>query len=104
MPSPYSYHFACFECRKSFSYSVLRSDKTSFERKCPDCGQALYPMGRKFKAPKRSDVKQWKKVELIHKAGMRHFPKYLWQAKHQVEAIPPKSEGERLLRRLRPKN
>lgn len=30
-------------------------------------------MGRSFKAPKAGDTEQWKKVELLWKAGFRFF-------------------------------
>jgi hypothetical protein len=104
MGSPSSYHFACFECRKSFSYEVSWKDPKSQQRICPECGRTLSNMGRRFKPPKRSDIKQWQKVELIHRAGRRDFPKYLWQAKNKVQINPNESEGEKLLRKLRPKH
>jgi hypothetical protein len=86
-----------------FSYIVDWDDPKTKSHICPQCGQTLSNMGRKFKPPRQKDVKQWRKVELIHRAGKRNFPKYLWQAKNQLENVTPKSEGERLLRRFTPK-
>jgi len=59
--------YACFECRKSFKYSVLR-DKCPV---CPQCKKQLCEMGRAFRAPKKSEVSQWKKVKILWDAGYR---------------------------------
>ncbi|MBX7539655.1 hypothetical protein [Qipengyuania sphaerica] len=56
---------ACFDCRKSWKLSE------ESEATCPDCGEEAHYMGRSFKAPKKSDVKQWRKVELLWLAGFR---------------------------------
>ena len=40
-------------------------------------------MGRSFKAPKRSDVDQWKKVETLWDAGFR-----FWSYRSYPEAEP----------------
>jgi hypothetical protein len=100
MSTPNSYHFVCFDCRKSFSYEANWKDLTTQAHICPQCGQSLVNMGRKFKPPRQQDVKQWKKIEIIRKAGRHYYPKYLWQAKNQVATTPPKSEGEKLLRKI----
>ena len=112
---PYLQQFACFNCRKVFKYEVqptLRQAKTRQDESmrqvdavvCPDCGQAMWLMGRKFKAPKRNNLKQWQKVEKIRKAGFRRFPKYLWQAdgviEYYNEVFNPPSAGEKLLRKI----
>jgi ribosomal protein L37AE/L43A len=60
---------ACFLCRKSFK--LERSDTRV--RACPDCGGQAYEMGRSFKAPARSDIKQWKKVQVLFAHGFRFF-------------------------------
>ena len=39
---------ACFECRKSFKYPVVRNAPAV----CPQCRQPLSEMGRAFRAPK----------------------------------------------------
>ena len=58
---------ACFECRKSFKYSIYR-DKHPV---CPQCKERLCEMGRAFRAPKKSEVSQWKKVKKLWDAGYR---------------------------------
>lgn len=57
---------ACFECRKSFK--IITCDETP---KCPECSGEIYWMGRSFKAPKKTDIQQWKKVRLLYAHGFR---------------------------------
>jgi hypothetical protein len=58
---------ACFHCRKSWK---VRADAGSV---CPQCASPLHEMGRAFKAPKKSDVEQWRKVEALWLAGFRFW-------------------------------
>ena len=60
----YLWPHACFSCRVSFKLDADRSSK-----KCPNCKGELYNMGRAFKAPKRNNIEQWKKVEKLRLAG-----------------------------------
>lgn len=59
---------ACFECRKSFKRKPRDHDIA-----CPNCGNVLREMGRSFKAPKKTALKQWQKVGMLWNAGFR-FP------------------------------
>ncbi|WP_337658477.1 hypothetical protein [Sphingorhabdus sp. Alg231-15] len=59
---------ACFKCRVSFKVE-LREGMAP----CPNCRAPLASMGRSFKAPKKSNTLQWKKVEKLWLAGIR-FP------------------------------
>lgn len=70
---------ACFDCRKSWKVSQ-ESNAT-----CPQSAGSLHWMGRAFKAPKKSDVEQWKKVELLWRAGFRFMPNTGWR---DVEPYP----------------
>lgn len=75
---PPSYHrgpeyliaHACFPCRKSFK---MLPEESKNNHKCPDCGGPVYEMGRSFKAPKKTDIKQWKKVYGLYIEGFRFF-------------------------------
>ena len=58
---------ACFSCQKSFKLSC---DK---EHICPQCGKTAYLMGRAFKAPKRRDDEQWRKVQKLYALGFRFY-------------------------------
>ena len=67
--APYLVAHACFGCRRSLKVDVGRWPPRA--AKCPECGGKLHWLGRTFRAPKRSDVKQWKKVEALSLAGYR---------------------------------
>ncbi len=67
--APYLVAHACFKCRRS-----VKIDAGFLQHRiahCPECGTTLSWLGRTFRAPKRSDVKQWKKVEALWQAGYR---------------------------------
>ncbi|WP_455272822.1 hypothetical protein [Rhizobium herbae] len=61
----YMHPYACFECRKSFK----RLGVTEPVLPCPHCGGPSVGLTRKFKPPKQSDVKQWRKVEALVRHG-----------------------------------
>lgn len=107
----YAMSFVCFACRKSFKrhFDVDPSQYPS-EIECSECGDTSYNLGRNFKAPKRSDDSQWKKVEFLVEHGFRFqkirigpnhydtvaYPKTLEEAKEFVRnykqyAIKPRS-------------
>ena len=62
---------ACFGCRKSFKLATDPSISPPETRHCPGCGEPLRWMGRSFTAPKRADVDQWTKIEILWNAGFR---------------------------------
>ncbi len=66
---PYLGAHACFSCQKSFKL-IYEKDHI-----CPECGRTIYLMGRAFKAPKRRDDEQWKKVQTLYALGFR-FHRY----------------------------
>lgn len=74
---------ACFVCRRSFKLAV--ADDEQSERRCPGCGGLLHWMGRSFRAPKRTDLDQWKKVERLWHAGFR-FQSY--RSASDAEPLP----------------
>ena len=67
---------ACFRCRKS--WKIERREGP--EPVCPQCANPLHEMGRAFKAPKKSDMEQWQKVEALWQAGFRFWPSWLTHA------------------------
>jgi hypothetical protein len=69
---------ACFDCRKSWK---VRADTGAV---CPQCAATLHEMGRAFKAPKKSDLEQWQKVEALWRAGFRFWS--VWSK--EVEPLP----------------
>jgi hypothetical protein len=53
-------------------------------------------MGRAFKAPKKADIEQWKKVEALWRAGFRFWS--VWST--EVEPLPERlREVEDFVRR-----
>lgn len=68
--APYSVAHACFTCRRSFKRPPELDDTL---RVCPGCEGPLYEMGRSFKAPRRTDIRQWKKVQMLFAHGFRFF-------------------------------
>ncbi len=74
---------ACFTCRKVFKktvpgksrelhrdcYVLGMTETVSF--RCPECGGSLHAMGKTFRAPRSSQLEQWKVVEALFQAGFR---------------------------------
>jgi len=114
MYGPYKEKWACFECRKSFK-QTSRSEVThhmpvapdgSRFVPCPQCKRPMHNMGLDFKAPKQTDIEQWKKVVVLFKHGfayhscgccgpgrrparLKNVPAFLQESKHMV------TEGQR---------
>jgi hypothetical protein len=78
MQHSYKQHYACFACRKVFRIPgsdtpfnvAVYSDPFTRKVKCPDCSRPMFSMGRDFKAPRRSAMKQWEKVRQLRVAGI----------------------------------
>jgi hypothetical protein len=63
-------HWACFDCRKSFS-----KDESSTPRKCPECTRPMTDMGAYFEPPRKAAVKLWQVMKLIADKGLRFSTK-----------------------------
>jgi hypothetical protein len=71
---------ACFDCRKSWKVLPDRAPV------CPQCALPLREMGRAFRAPAKTNIKQWKKVEALWNQGFR-----FWSVgSTEVEPLPEK--------------
>jgi len=77
----YARHLACFTCRKMFNHKAASFRDWSRKVDCPQCGTVLNDMGHDFKAPRKNDIKQWRKVELLFRRG------YRWQQNHVSELV-----------------
>jgi len=86
---------ACFGCRKSWKLSDQAAAK------CPQCGNPLHWMGRGFKAPKKSDLEQWKKVEALWREGFRFLSHERWR---EVEPYPERCRDVETFVRQNPKH
>jgi len=82
----------CFTCRTSSSSSFSgwhyskATDLYYQPKTCTICGSVVVQMGVDFKAPKKNNIKQWRKVWLLHQRGYSFYrgskiPKSLGQVK-----------------------
>ena len=92
---PALYQYACFSCRKVFKKS---SGNESDRSLCPECSQPMAFMGTAFRAPKQSNLDQWKKAELLIAAGFR-FNKDGGPKPRTLKDVPAFLEAHRLARR-----
>jgi hypothetical protein len=73
---------------------------------CPQCAGFLTKLGTTFRAPKQRDIDGWQAVELLHEAGFRFnpgtgpLPTTAKEAREFIEINRPRSEGEKLARRI----
>jgi hypothetical protein len=59
-------HWACFDCRKSFS-----KEASEAPRKCPDCAKPMIDMGPFFEPPRKAAVRRWQVMKAIADSGLR---------------------------------
>lgn len=78
--TPYNMAFACLDCCKSFKREFVLTDGVPTKLKCPNCGGLSHNFGRHFKAPKKTDKKQWAKIKFLFEHGF-HFQKIYDQDK-----------------------
>jgi len=119
----YAFHtykepFACFKCRKSFKQisrwelpeHMRPAEGTARVVPCPDCGEPMADMGHDFKAPKKKDIAQWKKVERLYEAGFTfhscgccgpgYRPAELREVESFIQSRQKLSEAEMLQKRF----
>lgn len=99
----YLFPTVCFDCRRSFK----RPRATVWNPvppKCPLCGGPAVTLGRKFKAPAATDVKQWEKVRRLVDAGFRFQTLWVWDAVKEMKVparYPEKlNEADAFIRRF----
>jgi hypothetical protein len=116
---PYKDRYACFACRKAFKRrkadelpARMRPTDDVGEPvavRCPDCGGPMHDMGMDFEAPRRADVRQWRKVEVLFAHGVTFHscgcgpglrPVALREVGPFLADRRARSEGERLLERF----
>lgn len=90
--TPYNMSFACFDCCKSFKREFLLNEDMSMELKCPNCGGVSHNLGRHFKAPKKTDKSQWKKVRFLFDHGFRFQKIRIGSGHHDVVLYPDNLE------------
>jgi hypothetical protein len=80
--SPYTFHFACFWCRRSFKREGARDQV----KLCPNCGKSAINLGRHFNPPKRSDTSQWAKAEFLVRSGFLF--QHVYNGNHELVPYP----------------
>ena len=63
----YLFPYVCFSCHKSF-----KKPQSEDSRKCPDCGEEMVRLSRKFKPPKKDDSEAWRVIEYVVNAGFQY--------------------------------
>ena len=58
--------YTCFECRCTYKRPF---EQEVFFRKCPTCGGKALLMDIRFRPPRKTDDRQWKKVEFLVEHG-----------------------------------
>jgi DNA-directed RNA polymerase subunit RPC12/RpoP len=92
MSSPYNMAFACLECHKSFKRAYNLDKECPETLRCPNCGGTAYNFGRHFKAPKKTDKKQWEKIHFLFEHGFRVQKIRTDSGHHDTVAYPEKLE------------
>lgn len=98
--------YVCFACRKVFKKPWPELSGVAYP--CPECTRLLSLMGIAFRAPRRADLSQWRKVEELVRAGVLFYrnggprPRRLNEvpAFLQAEAQAKQNPGERVLGRI----
>ena len=74
--------YACLNCRKSFKKDRFTQNSNGswqpiqYDVVCPQCSGTVYDAGPAFKAPKMSNIKEWKKLEPLFKNGYKFFSNF----------------------------
>jgi len=70
----YKPHYACFNCRKTFKRrlkgDIKKGEESTYEAKCPECGELMANMGLDFESPKKDDIKKWEHIESLYSVGI----------------------------------
>ncbi len=86
MSPAYLFAFACVACRRSFKRPIDLPG--AFERVCPSCGATATQVGRHFKPPSRSNLKQWEKAAFLIASGFPFHRVYETKEGGRVVAYP----------------
>lgn len=63
---PVKTHYACLPCQ----FTAKHPGRNDPAPACPRCGQHMVDVGRDFKAPRRANAGQWRKVRMLTAAGI----------------------------------
>ena len=95
---------------QSFEWATSPKKGEIVLAKCPQCSGEMVDIGKDFKAPKQTDLKQWQKVEILYQHGFTYHscgccgpglrPKELSEVEAFLADKLSKSEGEILLKNI----
>ena len=88
MITPYNMAFACLNCCKSFKREFNSTNGIPSELPCPECGGVSYNFGRHFKAPKKTDKRQWQKIRFLLEHGFRFQKIRIGSGHHDTVKYP----------------
>ena len=97
----YSAHYVCFACRKMFNQVDIHHWHDGWHAPpkkgypCPDCGAEMQNAGKDFKPPRRRNLNQWRKAEMLFRRGYRweqrfedrHITEGAWKGWSYYETI-----------------
>lgn len=71
--SEWRYPYICVDCRLVRSLHYTGEHAPEAAPRCPRCNRPLWCAGNAFKAPRRTNATQWKKLAVLIAAGHRGF-------------------------------
>ncbi|WP_163831842.1 hypothetical protein [Spartinivicinus ruber] len=85
--------YTCFNCRSTYK----RPFEGVLYRKCPTCGGQSLSMDIRFRPPKKSNDKQWKKVQFLVENGFNFQKVYrkegsVWQRERYPQNLEQAKE------------
>ena len=88
---PPANHLVCCSCRRVWRDSYNWPIDGPQHKSCPSCGNDLLNAGKGFCAPRRTNLRQWRKVEIILRGGLRlrQFVNTPAEARQAVAARQP---------------
>ena len=88
MINTYAMSSVCLTCCKSFKRHLDKPIGEPEIKVCPACGGNSFNFGRHFKAPKKTDKKQWDKIIFLFNHGFRFQKIRLGLGHHDTVAYP----------------
>jgi len=49
---------------------IKKGEQSTFEAKCPECGELMANMGLDFESPKKNDLKKWEHLKSLYSVGI----------------------------------
>lgn len=69
-------HYCCPTC-----FIAIKGEHSFREKKCSSCGGPMVGMGKHFKAPRKANKAQWRKVALVLETAFEHHPSCVYHGR-----------------------